>query len=257
MRFLFLSILIIAPAQASAQRWVDEFKQGPFVFKSEFAIRRGPLTQALAQIKQELEQKLKLKVGNDPINVHLFNSRRSYQAYMRQHVPRAINRQALFVKGPQGSSVYAYKNKDFDTDIRHECTHALIHNSVQFIPLWMDEGLAEYFELKAGTRIRPDRLNTVRNAVRWAPLNRMRITLTRLEAMDDITDMGASEYRDSWAWIHFLMNDTRNNNAGRAALVAYLAEIQKGQPPGLFSTYLTRRLPQNETKLVQHFRTFR
>jgi hypothetical protein len=75
--------------------------------------------------------------------------------------------------------------------------------------------------------------------------------------MDDITDMGASEYRDSWAWIHFLMNDTRNNNAGRAALVAYLAEIQKGQPPGLFSTYLTRRLPQNETKLVQHFRTFR
>jgi hypothetical protein len=103
------------------------------------------LTQALAQIKQELEQKLKLKVGNDPINVHLFNSRRSYQAYMRQHVPRAINRQALFVKGPQGSSVYAYKNKDFDTDIRHECTHALIHNSVQFIPLWMDEGLAEYF----------------------------------------------------------------------------------------------------------------
>ncbi len=161
------------------------------------------------------------------------------------------------MKSDDGSSVYAYRNNAFDTDLRHECTHALVHNSVQFIPLWMDEGLAEYFELKAGTRVRPARLNEVKNAINWSRLTRSRNKLRALERLNSMSEMGASEYRDSWAWIHFLLNDQNNNDAGKTALVDYLGEIQKGNPRGSFSDYLTKRLPSNETKLVQHFRYFR
>lgn len=258
MRWVVLPILIATSTQAlGSPRWVEQFQQGPFVFRSEFAIKRGPLTRDLAQIKTELETKLGLKVGDDPIEVNLFSDSRSYRAFMQRNVPEAISRRALFVKTPTGSRVYAYKNASFDTDVRHECTHALIHNSVQFIPLWMDEGLAEYFELKAGTRVRPARLNDIRRAIQWSRLTGSRSSLKRLESLNDIKQMGASEYRDSWAWIHFLLNDTKHKSAAQTALVGYLAEIQKGNPPGAFSHYLTRRLPGSETKLVQHFRYFR
>jgi hypothetical protein len=258
MRTLVVTILLLSTAQAEAcQRWVEEFRQGPFHFHSEFPIQRGPIGRDLNQIKAELETTLQLEVGEDPINVYLFGTARAYQRAVAKKVPGGIVRQALFVKSDDGSSVYAYKNAAFDTDLRHECTHALIHNSVQFIPLWMDEGLAEYFELKNGSRVRPARLNEVRNAINWSRLTRSRNALKRLESLNSITQMGAGEYRDSWAWVHFLLHDQNNKNAGRTALIGYLAEIQKGTPPGAFSTYLAKRMHRSETKLVQHFRYFR
>ncbi|MFK7817719.1 MAG: DUF1570 domain-containing protein [Planctomycetaceae bacterium] len=258
MRTLAVTILLLSTAQTEAcQRWVEEFQQGPFRFHSEFPIKRGPIGRDLTQIKVELEATLKLKVGNEPIDVYLFGNARSYQREVQKRVPGAISRRALFVKADKGSSVYAYKNASFDIDLRHECTHALIHNSVQFIPLWMDEGMAEYFELKSGSRVRPTRLNDVKNAINWSRLTRSRSTLKRLESLNSIKQMGAGEYRDSWAWIHFLMHDRNNDSAGKKALIEYLAEIQKGNPPGAFSTFLEKRMPRTETKLVQHFRYFR
>lgn len=257
MRLLFLLILVL-PATADAQRWVEQFRDGPFTFRSEFAIQRDPLIRDLKQIKQELEAKLKLKIGNDPIEVLLFNTKRAYQAAVRKQVPNAVSRQALFVKSPEGSRVYAFRSRTFDTDVRHECTHALIHNAVQFIPLWLDEGIAEYFELKAGTRVRPARLNDMRQAIRWAPLkNGIGPSLQGLEGLDSIKQMGTLQYRNSWAWVHFLMNDPSQQFVARRVLINYLDEIQKGNPPGDFSTYLQRYVAQGDAKLVQHFRYFR
>ena len=34
-----------------------------------------------------------------------------------------------------------------EEDLRHEATHALLHVAVGDLPLWLDEGLAEYFEV--------------------------------------------------------------------------------------------------------------
>jgi hypothetical protein len=43
--------------------------------------------------------------------------------------------------------VFAYRGEDFETDLRHECTHALLNAALPVVPLWLDEGLAEYFEV--------------------------------------------------------------------------------------------------------------
>lgn len=258
MRLLLLTILLFIGPRAEAQRWVEQFQDGAFTFRSEFAIRKEPLIRDLSQIKQELEQKLKLKIGKAPIEVLLFANQRRYLAAVRKQVPSAANRRALFVKTAEGSRVYAFKSRTlFDADIRHECTHALVHNSVNFIPLWLDEGLAEYFELKAGTRVRPARLNEVRNIIRFGPLSRGRHSLPELESLNDIGQMRTQEYRDSWAWVHYLLNDPTQEYVARRVLVSYLSEIQKGNPPGPFSKYFERYIPHGDTRLVQHFRYFR
>ena len=43
--------------------------------------------------------------------------------------------------------VYTYWGDRIQQDLRHELTHALLHSVLKDVPLWLDEGLAEYFEL--------------------------------------------------------------------------------------------------------------
>lgn len=255
MRSMVLLVLFTTPNPLDAsERWVEQFREGPFTFRSEFRIRQGRLTRDLAQLKRELESSLGLRIGNAPIRVSFFADRRRYVDYMKRHVPEGVHRKALFVKGPEASHVYAYRSSSFDTDVRHECTHALVHNALQFIPLWMDEGLAEYFESPAGARVRPSRLKEMRNTIRWSRLVGFKGSLERLENIDDIGQMGSSEYRYSWAWIHYLLNDSKES---REVLVRYLREIQNGNPPGAFSEFASDALPDTDSKLVRHFRYFR
>ena len=45
--------------------------------------------------------------------------------------------------------VYAQGGDRLADDLRHEMTHAYLHSVVPDVPLWLDEGLAKYFELPA------------------------------------------------------------------------------------------------------------
>ena len=36
--------------------------------------------------------------------------------------------------------------RQFEADLRHECTHALLHAALPYVPLWLDEGLASLYE---------------------------------------------------------------------------------------------------------------
>lgn len=236
------------------RQWAHEFKQGPFRFHSEFVIKTAPLLRDLAQIQDELKNTLGLAVGDRSIAVYFYQDWSSYRQATKAYIPKGLVRRALFVKGDKQSYVFAYRHRGFDTDVRHECTHALVHNAVEFIPLWMDEGLAEYFEKKAGNeRIRPSSLGEVRRAMFW----RQSFSLEDLERLSSISEMGYTQYRNSWAWIHFLMNDTANESTARKILFNYLAEIRKGKPPGNFSEYLRKSMTNDHARMAQHFRAFR
>ena len=47
--------------------------------------------------------------------------------------------------------VYTYSSPRLEEDLRHEATHALLRGGYGDLPLWLDEGLAEYFETPADT----------------------------------------------------------------------------------------------------------
>ena len=58
-------------------------------------------------------------------------------------------RPALFILEGGSPGVYTYRKPDLDIDVRHECTHALLHSALPVVPLWLDEGIAKYFEVPA------------------------------------------------------------------------------------------------------------
>jgi hypothetical protein len=229
-------------------RWPSESQAGTFRCHADFALApHQPLLDELSLLQQDLSAVLAAPPSREPVLLFLFQSKDVYQSYMKQHFPRLPYRRALFIKGRGPGMVFAYQGTDFEIDVRHESTHALLHAWLPDVPLWLDEGLAEYFEV--GRRERPERnphLATIRALIRSGQLPR----LEQLEALDDIDDMGREEYRDAWAWVHFMLHGPRE---AHDELVRYLDDLHSGVDPGRLSDRLRRRIPDLNRRLAHHF----
>ncbi|OAI56257.1 hypothetical protein AYO47_02155 [Planctomyces sp. SCGC AG-212-M04] len=256
----FLTRLIAATAFIAAAGatvladWVDQRRAGPFELRSEFALTDDEgrsLVREMELLKTDVERLLAITATDDPIQVNLFAGVRTYREHLSQRVPEGMNRPALFVKGSDMSRVYVYRRRGYATDVRHECTHAVLHNALPFVPLWLDEGFAEYFETPAADRASGSPyLGSLKRSIvfRWKP------NLQRLEVLEELRDMHDEEYRESWAWVHFMLHGPQNV---RQVLSDYLYDIEQGDAGKPLSTRLAAVAPDYNQQLVRHLKTWR
>lgn len=243
-------LLALAPAAALAQsRWPDERQAGPFLCHADFPLAgQQPLLDELADLQQDLTTVLGARESRESVHLFLFQSKASYQAYLRQYFPKVPYRRALFIKARGPGMVFAYRGDDFEIDVRHECTHALLHAWLPDVPLWLDEGLAEYFEVRHDRRAgQHPHLAAVQALVATGELPR----LEALERLGAIDEMGRDEYRDAWAWVHFAVHGTP---AANEELLRYLTDLSAGGEVELLSDRLRRRMPDLNRRLAEHFR---
>lgn len=209
--------------------------------------------QSLPQHEADIAATLGFRLNHQPIVINVFHSRQSYEEFIARLAPEGQNRRALFVKSETHGSVYAYLHADVITDLRHETTHAILHSSLPFLPLWLDEGLAEYFEVAREQRVsgnphlRRAKLDA-RLILAWRP------GLVKLEAVRDQSAMTTSNYRESWAWVHFLLHGPVE---ARATLTRYLAGIEAHDPPGPLSTQLHQLWLKPERQLTSHLKSWK
>ncbi len=246
---LFSGVAFLAMPLCAAAGWLEERTVGPYLIRSEFPLRDvAELVSDLGELHTDLEEMLGLKCQPQEIQIHLFRSRSGYVNYLSKRIPDGTKRQALFVQGTDAGRVYAYRHGDLDTDVRHETTHALLHTALPYVPMWLDEGLAEYFEVSPGMRAKhhPHR-RELQLAIRfgWKP------SIEKLEAKRELLDMGGKDYRDAWGVMHFILHGPP---AAREALAAYFEEIQSGKAPTPLSQHLRRRIPNLEQRIVDHLR---
>lgn len=240
--------MALAPLR-TAWGWVDERQLGPYLIRSEFALRDVQrLVDDLGDLQSDIEGELGLKCEQGEIQIHLFRSRWSYRDYLSKRIPDGTKRQALFVQGTDAGRVYAYRHGEMDIDVRHETTHALLHTALPYVPLWLDEGFAEYFEVAPNQR---EKQNPHRGELKMAIRFGWRPGLERLEAKRNLLDMDKNDYRDSWGIIHFILHGPP---AAREALAAYFAEVQSGKAPAPLSQHLRRRIPNLEQQIVDHLK---
>jgi hypothetical protein len=114
-----------------------------------------------------------------------------------------------------------------------------LHCVLKDVPLWLDEGLAEYFELPPGTDgVNPQHLELIRKGP-FSP------DLARLEQMHQVAQMSPAEYREAWAWVHLML---RGPAGGKSALLAYLQQLRVTPSPGALQPRLAAAIaPLNET----------
>jgi tetratricopeptide (TPR) repeat protein len=103
--------------------------------------------------------------------------------------------------------------------IFHEYAHLLIHNSAAGVPLWLNEGLAEYFStfrLKASGReavigsIIPRHVGLLRQ--RFVPLAQV-LSVKHDSPLYNERDRQSIFYAEAWALTHYLLVERPNGNA--------------------------------------------
>lgn len=248
-RWAWLVCLCAAAQQAPAAGWPDERAAGPFACHADFSLAgQQPLLDELAALQRDLQAILGVGPSREVVHLFLFQQKATYETYMKRHFPRVPARRALYIKGRGPGMVFAHQGLDFEEDVRHESTHALLHATLAHVPLWLDEGLAEYFEVPHDKRPAGNpHLAPVSAMVGMGQLPQ----LEELERLDDLDDMGRDEYRDAWAWVHFMLHGPPE---AREELVRYLQDLQSHADVGRLSDRLRRRLPDLNRRIAEHFR---
>jgi len=156
----------------------------------------------------------------------------------------------LPVKNGKADSIAGYFHSDTDLNaialqletfddssriIFHEYTHLLVHNATRRVPLWLDEGLAEYYSTyaleKDGARA------NIGRPVPWHVLilREAYMPIATLLAVDHTSPMyneGGGRrtifYAESWALTHYLMTAVPD---GAQGINRYVTGIAKGGKP--------------------------
>jgi hypothetical protein len=251
----FVLLLVLAQGAATRCRagsWADERVAGPFVCRADFSLTGWEgLFDDLARLQNDLVRYLGVPPAEGAIDLYLLHDEDSYRRFLEHYFPDVPYRRALYILRDGNAVVLAYRSRELPVDLRHECTHALLHAALPLVPLWLDEGLAEYFEVAPSERaFGSPHLNGVRWSARLGTLSR----LEDLEKKSDLEEMGGAEYRNAWAWVHFMIHGPRE---AHEELVGFLADIRTQTPPGLLSRRLKQRLPRLEHRFAAYFRSWK
>jgi hypothetical protein len=227
----------------------SETRTGPYAVFSNVPIAAdAPAIRSLQSLETEIEANLGIRVRSDepPVEVYILNDRQSFAHFLRYYYPELPPRRAFFLAEGPRRVVYTCFGERLGEDLRHEATHALLNVAIGDLPLWLDEGLAEYFEGADGRHGRnPEHLGRLPGdvATGWKP------DLVRLESLKSVREMAPRDYREAWAWVHYLLN---SSHAGKTALLAYLADLRTSQKVAPLSERLKGDDLGSGTRLLAH-----
>jgi hypothetical protein len=224
--------------------------RGQLVVHSDFPVAANHrLLEELAARRTDLQDRLHLPPSDEPIHIYLFSSPAEFRQFVQLRHPSFPMRRAFFLETDTQLQIYAQWGDRLAEDLRHEVTHGYLHSMVSNLPLWLDEGLAEYAEAPRGQHgLNREHLVKIGEQIRmnrWAP------DLARLESLDPASDLTQAQYAESWAWVHFLL-ETRPERA--AALCEYLAELRGKAAAEPLSAKLARLDADPGQALIAHLR---
>jgi len=186
--------------------------------------KESDIVRELEELRLDVLSTLALPEPKRPVIVYLFENEPRYTAYMKRHFPKLPGRRAFFVGSTTELAVYAFHGDHLATDLRHEYTHGVLHAGLRNIPLWLDEGLAEYFEPgRDQKRINREHLERLSAAMAggWQP------DLERLEQLTDVSEMQAMDYHEAWAWVYSWL---QADDDDRQKLVSYIHRLRESTP---------------------------
>ncbi|MEQ8762802.1 MAG: DUF1570 domain-containing protein [Planctomycetota bacterium] len=169
------------------------------------------LEEAYAYFNEDL---LPLPEAKGKFTAYLFSGEASYQAYLKEvngttrpHTAGLYNaalRQLLIWNVPDRQQMLR--------TVRHEAFHQYLDRLSPQAPVWLNEGLAEYYEVEPdGSR------RTNEGVVRGDHLRTLAKGILPIEALIELGDQGfyfedfERHYAQSWALVHFLRHESEDS----------------------------------------------
>jgi hypothetical protein len=230
-----------------------QVRTGPFLIHSNTPIPADwPAIRCLHSLEADLTSRLGYhsRADEEPVEIYVLNNRNAYTHFLKFYYPELPPRRAFFLAQGERRVVYTYSSDRLEEDLRHEATHALARGYYGDLPLWLDEGLAEYFESGPDSiDARDEHLTKLPDDLKegWLP------DLSRLESLTDIHQMTPRDYREAWAWVHLML---ASDGPGGSVLLDYLGETRSGNRTGTLGQTLVARGITGKS-LVAHLETVR
>jgi tetratricopeptide (TPR) repeat protein len=240
--FLLAFVFITSSLQAALappspkEKWL-KVSSGEFrIFSNAAARDTRRIATDLVTMREALGIATRLKVrGSVPVNVIVFRDERGFGPYrdammQRKNAPVA----GLFFGGEEAKFVLLNADTpSADRLVYHELTHYFVRNTATSIPLWLHEGLAEYYstfdsrkdEVHLGRHV-PEHVHWLREKP-LIPLGQLFAVDARSPEYSEESRQGTF-YAQSWALVHFLL--VADNGARRRSLGNFLDLLSSGRP---------------------------
>ena len=212
----------------------SEVVAGQLIIHADFPLPgQHRMVRELEAMRADVSQELGLPISDEPVHLYLFENPARYEAFVAARFPAFPARRAFFVETDTTLSVFAAWQDRVAEDLRHETTHGYVHAVVPTVPLWLDEGIAEYFELpRSNHGAHPAHVAHLAGRIiegTWRP------DMARLEALQSAGEMSQDHYAEAWCWVHWLLSTTPER---RALLQDYLAGLRRDASTAPLSTRL-------------------
>lgn len=193
------------------------------VFHSDFNLSPDHrLVRELSAERGDIYDALSLSASDEPIDVYLFRDAEQYGHFLSKYFPTVPTRRAFFLETDTHLAIYAQWSDRMAEDMRHEVAHGYLHAVVPSMPLWLDEGLAEYFEVPQGQDgLNGPHVDLLLDMIEhdgWQP------DLARLESLTAAADLDQRGYAEAWAWVYYMLHA---EPADKQQLVDYLADLRE------------------------------
>jgi tetratricopeptide (TPR) repeat protein len=177
-----------------------------------------------------------------PTVVYVFGTRKAMQPYLPLYNGKPATIAGFFHRDQDMNSI-VMSQEGFAESAEiayHEYTHLLIGNAVRFVPVWLNEGLAEYYStysLNAGGKEaligRPPRGRLALLRERSLPISDV-IAVDHSSALYNESSRRSIFYAEAWAMTHYALTQLPQ---GGAAINRYNTEFAEGRtPPDAFLT---------------------
>lgn len=249
-----ISLAVIGCATNSNRSALPGQKQlvlDQLVIHSDFHLpRHHRLLEELTVRRKDISELLDIPTSDEPINVFLFEDEQQFRSFMTEKHPEFPNRRAFFVKNDTSLNVYAFWGSRVGEDLRHEVTHGYLHSVVPNVPLWLDEGIAEYFEVGRGKGgLNGPHVYQLSNSFQrgeWKP------DLARLESLEYASQLTQQDYAESWLWVHFLLT---GDSQTRSIIRDHLQGLIDTGMGGPILPQVKIEFPDCESQLVTHLKS--
>ena len=239
-RLLFLLLVSLNAAALDLPRanekWftlkVDEFQ----IISNASPAATIDIAENLVRMRAAVGKLTQLRVRSRlPATVYVFANERTFAPY-RDVVfkANATNISGVFLGTDNENFILlqAGSPNGVDRVIYHELTHYFLQNTVSSLPVWLGEGLAEYYSTFQTSGDQAHIGRPIADHVLWLRDEQL-IPLKELFAVDrqspiyNETSRRGAFYAESWALLHYLMID---NKERRAQFSTFLSLIDAHKP---------------------------
>src|SRR5579862_7954500 len=246
-RILVLALLLAGPAALSRDKnesWI-QITSHHFVVVTNSSEKQGRRIadqfERMRSLFHALFPKSQMDATGAPIIVLAMNDDKGFRALEPQEylAKGSLKLGGLFLEAPDKNYVLMRIDAEGEhpySVIYHEYTHFLLRRSAEWMPLWMNEGLAEFYQ---NTDIHEKEASLGQPSIEdilWLRQNRL-LPLTTLLTVDHKSPYyheerkGSIFYAESWALTHYIETGDAQQKTHRMTDYASLL-AQKADPGG-------------------------